>query len=351
MREPLLSLRYCSILLLLAALAASCGPVSPTSPPSVPAAAETPAPSVPTSTPATQVPGPSAQEELPDCGGRTIAVIWGSLGNDFNIHTHQGALDALKEMGCQVTDSNAGGDRTRQVGYIENAVQLGVAGMVMGDVALEIIDPAIKAAKEAGIPTATCDSGSKEAIVDVTSDNFLLGIQQAYELQKYMGSERGNVIVAFEPGYRPIEIRHATWAAAMPFLCPNFKIIAEIRAHWPNTVPEAKAKMEALLKQFPQGQIDAVYTTYDLEAIGVAQAIEEAGRSEIVVVSADASPDLLDWIKKGSVIKATVGQDPYAIGRAAAIALVRYLNGEKVPSVIYVPTFIVDTDNISEYVP
>jgi ABC-type sugar transport system substrate-binding protein len=114
-------------------------------------------------------------------------------------------------------------------------------------------------------------------------------------------------------------------------------------------MPEAKAQMEALLRQYPAGTVDIAYGTYDLETLGMAQAIEEAGRNEITVIGADGG-DVLDWIARDSVVKATIVMDPKGAGRQAAINLVNYLRGQTLlPQETFWSSYICDTDNIEDF--
>jgi len=338
--------RILAVLALTTLLLAACGPET-----SAPATQEPSQAAVTQPAGATAQPTPGGTGGLPDGKGLRVAVIWGSLGNDFNVRGHDSAVATLQAMGVEVLDSNAGGDRNRQVDLIENAIQMKVDGMVMGDVATEIIDPVIEQAKAAGIPVVTIGAYSNAANNDVVLNEWLDGWEGALLAQKYLGGKPGNIVTAFEPGFRPIEVRFASYSAAMPFLVPAYKVVATVNAHWPNTVPEAKAQMEAILKQYPnEADIDLAFATYDLEAIGMAQAIEEAGR-KIPVIGFDASPDMLDWIKRGSVIKGTVASDPVGMGRQGAINLVRILRGETLPQKTYAPVFPIDLDNISNYAP
>jgi simple sugar transport system substrate-binding protein len=296
---------------------------------------------------------PSAQAGLPDATGKRIAVIWGSLGNDFNVKVHDSAVATLKAMGANiVVDTNAGGDRTVQVSMIENAITLKVDGMIMCDVATEIIDPVIKNAVDAGIPVVTVGAFSAEATNDVRTNEWENGWDSSLLLTKYLAGKPGNVVVAFEPGFRPIEVRFASLSAAMPFLVTDYKVVATVKAAWPNTIPEAKAQMEALLKQFPnEGDINAVFGTYDLESLGMAQAIEEAGRN-IPVVGVDCSPDVLkDMNTPGSAIKGCVASDPTGMGKQGTINLINNLLGQKLPKVTWFQVVSVDLDNIASYKP
>src|SRR5699024_9064229 len=68
--------------------------------------------------------------------------------------------------------------------------------------------------------------------------------------------------------------------------------------------------MENYLVRFPKGEIDAVYCFDDVTAIGAVNAIEAAGRDEIMVIAAAAgSYSTMDYIKDGR-ISATVMQSP-----------------------------------------
>jgi ribose transport system substrate-binding protein len=285
---------------------------------------------------------------LPDGTGLRVAVIWGSQGNEYNVLNHDSAVAALEEMGVEVVDFNAGGDRNRQVSMIENAIQLQVDGMLMGDIAPEIIDPVILKAEEADIPTVSAHGGSGAVVNDVTSDNFEAGAVGARMVQKWLGDRAPNVITAYEPGYGPIDQLFAAYEAAVPFTVPEYKELGRVNAHWPNTLPEAKAQMEALLQQNTPEDIGLVFGTYDLEAIGMAQAIEEAGL-DIPVIGYNLTKDILEMVQRGSPIVATAGGDPKEEGHLAAINLVRYLRGEQLPKITFVPIRVVDRDNIEEY--
>jgi ribose transport system substrate-binding protein len=318
------------------------------------ACAPAPAPTEQVTTETEAAEAPTAEEQAADelevVDGLRVAVIWGSLGNDFNVRGHDAAVATLEEMGVEVLDNNAGGDRNRQVDLIENAIQLQVDGMVMGDVAAEIIDPVIQQARDAGIPVVTVQAYSSAANNDVVLNEWLNGWEAALLAKKYLGDKPGNVVVAYEPGFRPIEVRFASSGAAMPFLKADYNVVATVNAHWPNTMPEAKAQMEAFLTQYPNDEdIDLAFATYDLEAIGMAQAIEEAGR-DIPVVGFDASPDMLDWIARGSVIKGTVASDPPAMGRQAAVNLIKILQGETLARKTYAPVIAIDVDNVEAFI-
>ncbi len=296
---------------------------------------------------------PAVAAGMPDATGLRIAVIWGSLGNDWNVNVHDAAVAALEAMGAEIAvDANAGGDRTVQVSLIENAIQLGVDGMIMSDVATEIIDPVIQQAVDAGIPVVTVGAFSSTATNDVRNNEWSNGWESALLTTKFLAGNPANVVVAFEPGFKPIEVRFASYSGAMPFLVSDYNVVATVNAHWPNTIPEAKAQMEAFLKQFPnEGDINAVFGTYDLEMLGMAQAIEEAGR-DIPVIGVDCTTDVVAAIKTGtSVIKGCIASDPPGMGKQGAVNLINILQGKVISAQTYFQVVSVDVDNVDTYQP
>ena len=164
---------------------------------------------------------------------------------------------------------------------------------------------------------------------------------------RFVGEE-GTVVVIYEPGYAPVDIRMDGFYGEME-QHPGIELLGPFPARWPNQVPEAKAQMEALLTQYGAGEIDAVVASYDSQGVGAAQAIEEAGRDEIVVVGADGDQEVLESIMAGGPFVFTVAQDMAAMGTKAADILIGYLNGEDVETgTVYVPAIGVDASNAAE---
>jgi ribose transport system substrate-binding protein len=84
------------------------------------------------------------------------------------------------------------------------------------------------------------------------------------------------------------------------------------------------------LTQYPKGALDAIHVAcWDQPAIGVVQALEQAGRTEIKVTAVDAGPETLEIIaEKDSPFVANVAQQPHKIGSIAATNVARFFAGE-----------------------
>jgi len=101
---------------------------------------------------------------------------------------------------------------------------------------------------------------------------------------------------------------------------PELRLAGRQSANWSQT--EAFQKMETLLQGNPR--ITGVIAGNDTMALGAVAALKAAGRSSVVVVGFDGSPDAIASIKAGD-LKATVLQPAAAIARAAVEQAHRFI--------------------------
>ncbi len=72
-----------------------------------------------------------------------------------------------------------------------------------------------------------------------------------------------------------------------------------------------------------------------------------AGRSNVLIVGFDATPEARAAIASGGPLKADAIQYPQVIGRRAIETVYRALHGEKVPPFVAVQVGIVDRDSLT----
>jgi len=273
-----------------------------------------------------------------------VAIPWNTHNNWAMTTMHEAAIAEVEAQGAEAIDTVAGGDATAHVGNIEIATQQKVDGIIVGDANWQDIKGAVDSAIAAGIPVVSCDLGADTVLADVTSDNASIGKMMAEAVYKSIG-DTGKVVVIYEPGYTPVDIRMTGFFDEIGKHA-GIEILGPFPARWPNQVPEAKAQMEALLTQYGKGEISAVVASYDSQGVGAAQAIQEAGRTEIVVVGADGDREALESILAGGPFVFTVAQDMATMGKTAAQILLGKIRGEEVKTgTVYVPAIGVDKSN------
>ena len=94
---------------------------------------------------------------------------------------------------------------------------------------------------------------------------------------------------------------------------PDMKMVAQQSANWSQT--EAFQKMQTILQANPD--IKGVISGNDTMALGASAALKAAGKTSVIVVGFDGSPDVIAEIKAGGNIKATVLQPAAGISKMA----------------------------------
>ena len=94
---------------------------------------------------------------------------------------------------------------------------------------------------------------------------------------------------------------------------------------------------------------DMVFCLNDLAGVGVVAVLDENGLLEKVdVYGVDASLDSKELIYEGKM-EASAAQFPTVIGREAADAIYRCLNGEEMEDTILTPVKLINADNVEEF--
>jgi erythritol transport system substrate-binding protein len=127
---------------------------------------------------------------------------------------------------------------------------------------------------------------------------------------------------------------------------PEMVRVAQPSANWSQT--EAFQKMETIL----QGtrDIEGVISGNDTMAVGIAAALKGAGRSDVIVVGFDGSPDALDAIRAGEM-KATALQPAVRIARMAVDQADRFIKSGTtgLPEKQSVDCLLVTPENADEF--
>ncbi|RPF41962.1 ribose transport system substrate-binding protein [Hydrogenoanaerobacterium saccharovorans] len=204
----------------------------------------------------------------------------------------------------------------------------------------------IKAAIDAGLTIVNFDIAiDAEGVYRVSGDNEDMGVQGAKYIVDKIG-KTGNVVILEVPTSGSVsELRKKGFVDTMAEIAPEMKL----------TTYATKFTREDGLKDFADiltknKQIDAVYSMDDETSIGVLQAIKEAKRTDIKVVTGGGGcqeyfklmPEYKDiWVESALY-------SPAMVKDAVDMAL-DVLNGKTVEKVKIIPTTIVDRDNCADF--
>ena len=276
--------------------------------------------------------------------GKRIGVAVVGTQHFWDREAFNGATSTVEKLGGEVVPIDGGRDNQVHADnhdvLLANKVDAVIS--ILGDGAVE---PKFEALKNAGIPVFTVDHASPHGVNNTTSDNYYMGTTIGRYMADAIGGE-GKVAVfnAFEGALRICGIRAGLWKYVLQDY-PNIEIVQpELAEEFANAPEDARKKTLDLLSQYPVGTLDAIHVgCWDQPAIGVVQALEEAGRDDVLVTALDGGPDTLEIMAEdGSPFVANVAQQPNLIGSTSAMNVARYFAGEKLLPQTYVDVFPVN---------
>lgn len=270
--------------------------------------------------------------------GKTIGVAVVGTQHFWDREAFNGATSTVESLGGTVVPVDGGRDNQVHADNHDILLNNGVDAVIsiLGDGAVE---PKFEALKAAGIPVFTVDHPSPHAVNNTTSDNYYMGTTIGRYMADAIGGE-GKVAVfnAFQEALRICDIRAGLWKYVLEDY-PGIEIIQpELAEEFANAPEDARKKTLDLLSQYPEGTIDAIHVgCWDQPAIGVVQALEEAGRTDVLVTALDGGPDTLEIMaEEGSPFVANVAQQPNLIGSTSAMNVARHFAGETLLPQTYV---------------
>ncbi len=184
-----------------------------------------------------------------------------------------------------------------------------------------------------------------DGVYRVSGDNYDMGVQGAHYIADKIGTEGVVVILDVPTSGSVAANRKAGFLDTVAEIAPDYEILTYATQF---TREDGLADMADILTANPH--IDAVYSMDDETSIGALQAIEEAGRTDVKVITGGGGCqeyfNLMDdyddiWVQS-ALYSPTMVTD--AVDMALSI-----LNGEEVEQVVIIPTTIVDKTNVAEY--
>ena len=204
----------------------------------------------------------------------------------------------------------------------------------------------IQAAIDKGITVVNFDIAiDATGVYRVSGDNEGMGVEGAKYIVNKIGTE-GTVVVLEVPTSGSVsELRKKGFMDTIATIAPNMKILTYATKF---TREDGLKDFADILTSNPK--IDAVYSMDDETSIGVLQAIKEANRTDIKVVTGGGGmQEYFNMMPTNTNIWLESATYSPAMVRDAVDEAVAILGGEKVDAVKIIPTNIVDRDTYKQY--
>jgi ribose transport system permease protein len=267
-----------------------------------------------------------------------IGVLYPFLAAPFWANEAYGVMDQAQKDGVDVIWLSADGydNIGKQNSQIEDLAARGVDALLVAATSASGTVPAVDRAAAKGIPVFAhvTSTASNRIVSTVVDDDEGIGRQQA----RFMGQAlhgHGRVAMLNGPAAGEWSIRRVRgFKAVMAAQYPGIVIVAE-KFGIPDR-SDAQRLTEDLLTSTPD--LDGIFTVADSLGLGAVDAARNAGRLDKLVITTTAfSKESLPALKSGA-LKVNVDENPVLMGRLALDNVVRGLNGQPVPKMLYVPS-------------
>ncbi len=287
----------------------------------------------------------------------TIGITQNNVGVDSYQTTYEKAFieaaEANPDVEAVVLD--AGGDVARQIAQMEDLIQQKVDAIIIWPTNGKAVIPAVRKAKQAGIPVIVTNSNiAEEGFSFVRSfsgpDNITQGSRSAEimcDKFKEMGTENEAKIlqISGQPGYTTAIERAKGFEDRLPEVCPNVTLVETQPGDWNRE--KSQKVMEAFLVKYDD--IDGVYSGDDNMGVGALNAAKAAGRvGDIIFVGATNFAVGYEAMERGEYW-GSIYQSPVDDAKAALKTAIDVLNGDDIPFLNYFDTPKITQDNMTEF--
>jgi ribose transport system substrate-binding protein len=195
----------------------------------------------------------------------------------------------------------------------------------------------------AGIPVVTCINRMEGKVISfVGSDDVAVGHTAAKALFDALGGAGRIVAIEGTPAAPTSRDRTVGLSKAL-VETPAIELVGSGVGSFQQA--PARAEMARLLAE--HAEIAGVWTSNDVMAFGVLEALAAAGRTA-KVVGVNGLPEAIDHIERGTM-QASVDFSAFNIAGIAAHAALRHLRGEAVPASIMVPAALINGTNFHRW--
>lgn len=268
-----------------------------------------------------------------------------STGDFFQAYL-SGVESQAKALGVDLRVLDSRQDAALQADMVDQAIALGVDGIIIQHGLTESMKEAAQRAVDAGIKVVAFDVNvENENIPQIEqSDRDLarLALEQAIK----DNGESWKTAYVYVAGIAPLDRRDETWREFKS----RYSGIEEVAMFGTLDNPIANSvanQARSVLTANPGIQV--VFAPYDEFAKGVKIAVDEAGlSSDIKIYSADISTaDIAAMRESGSSWVATAATNPAVVGQVSVRALAQMLAGEEPGRSVIVPPTLITQEELN----
>ncbi len=290
----------------------------------------------------------------PGDGPRGKRVVLLKAGDHPYWTAYVNGFTAMAEAyGIEVKIFNGNWNLDLQAQQTEQAINERPDLVVLAPVDATGCTPLLRRLNKAGIPVLTsntipCDEAMKYCLAWTGPDDWGQFRILARAFADAMGKTGGYAIVRHMPGSSPFFARTYAPITELSACAPEMTLLAMDTANL-----EAEGTMQlvsAWLTKYGKELKGLILAGDGFSMTGTLEAVKKSGRTDLVIVAAGNSKTGMDSIKAGDALAITY-QSAEGDGAIAVHTAARWLKGEALAPVIYLPKHIITQADVENYMP
>lgn len=277
---------------------------------------------------------------------KSIGLMVQDMSNPFFSAMDRAAKVQAKKIGATLNVQDAQLDLTTQDNQISAFIEQGVDLIIVSAVDESGLKPAIERARAAGIIVVAVDTPAKGADAIVMTDGVQAGELSCEYLANQLGG-KGNILIVDGTPIQTITDRIKGCKMAIEKY-PDIKVVGQ-QASKNDRATGLSVTTDMLTAN---KDVQGIFGMNDPSALGAALAVEQAGRSDqIIVTGVDGSPEGVDELKRaGSPFVGMSTQNPAEMVRQAIKFAQQVVDGETPEeTTILIPSEMITRENVDEY--
>ena len=267
--------------------------------------------------------------------------------SSFYITLNAGAQAEAERLGVEVDwSAPRTPDLPSQTATLQSVLAKRPDGVLMTAVDRTGMVAPIRQLQAAGIPVIMLDSDVADRSVRLAyigTNNEAAGSMAAETMDRLLGGSGEVAYEGYVPGIESVDARERGWRAGLE----EYPGLRQVGATYDRgDLAEVAANVNGLLRR--NGDLRGIFASWTNAAIGTAQAVQNAGKTEDVnVVAMDADQQEVTLLRSGA-IDALVVQQVFTAGELGVRQMVEYLENGTRPSDTLLDPVIATRDNVED---
>jgi ABC-type sugar transport system substrate-binding protein len=268
--------------------------------------------------------------------GFVFGICLQNSTNEWNSEVLKGIKSVIESAGGRIFTTDALGDREKEVEDLISVISKKPDLIYILACDQQIMKRGNDIIEKNEIPIISLESYIEGPNIrsHLFADQMINGIFNANNIIDYLATKRegrieGNLAVLYTQGLSTLDLRYKAMLLKLNEYS-GIKILDTLQYDLKNPLEESQAASVSFLKKYTD-KIDVITALHGETIVGVTRAIDELGlNNDIKVIGIDAFNPVIDLMKQGKPIIASVQQDGYAMGTVAAKVGMKVLAGEAV---------------------